>query len=141
MFAKTRRMARKVKLVEKLKDSVRIAVDLPVGIEGGYFVGAGGFAGQEHDKTIVDYNIEPAGQPGLWCQWVPTEDGEGICWDGGEKFYEHVKWLEYLIIHFLKPWGYVLSGSVRWQGEDGDDRGTITVKDNVVSSHRAKTVW
>ena len=26
-------------------------------------------------------------------------------WDGGEKFYEYVKWLEYVIKYIFKGWG------------------------------------
>jgi hypothetical protein len=38
--------------------------------------------------------------------------------------------LEYLIDHFLAPWGYVLNGEVNWQGEREDDTGKIIVADN-----------
>jgi hypothetical protein len=54
-------------------------------------------------------------------------------WNGAEKFYYYVKWLEYLIEHFLAPWGYVLNGTVTWQGEEGEDQGTITLADNDVT--------
>ena len=42
--------------------------------EGPYFVEGTGPHGQGRDKGIRDYNRPPEGQPGLWCQWVPTED-------------------------------------------------------------------
>lgn len=66
------------------------------------------------------------------CQWVPTDDGTGIEWDGGEKFYDYIPWIEYIVATYLVPWGYVLNGSVRWSGEEVTDVGTIVVKDNVV---------
>lgn len=72
--------------------------------------------------------------PGGYCQWEPTEDGLHLQWDGIEKFYNYVEWLEYTIKNVLAPKGYVLSGSVDWQGEETGDVGTITVKGNVVSS-------
>jgi len=97
--------------------------------------------GQEQDASVVDYNHPPQGQPGSWCQWVPTNDLTGIEWDGGEKFYEYVEWLTYLIENFLKPWGRVLSGEVEWEGEDRYDRGKIVVKDNVVTSKEAHVVY
>jgi hypothetical protein len=53
-------------------------------------------------------------------------------WDGCEKFFMYVEWLEYLIEHFLRPWGYVLSGEVAWFGEDFDDCGDIMVRDNTI---------
>jgi hypothetical protein len=133
LFNETRRMKRDAAVAARLPDPVREAVGLPVGSEGGYFVGAGGHAGQDRDESVLDYNEPPAGQPGLWCQWTPSEDRTAIVWDGGEKFYSYGEWLEYLIEHFLGPWGYVLNGEMRWLGEADEDRGTIRVADNVVS--------
>ncbi len=139
-FSETRRMKRDAK-VNALPDPFRNSVGLPVGAEGAYFVGAAGFAGQDRDPSIVDYNSPPNGQPSLWCQWIPTEDGKGIVWDGGEKFYSYIEWLEYLIENFLKPWGYKLNGEVEWQGEDSDDFGKIVVKNNKVSTKQGRKVY
>lgn len=139
-FAKTRRMRRNAARTALLNDKIRAAVNLPVGAEGGYYVGSKADFGQEHSPDVVDYNGPPEGQPGLWCQWVPTEDGDRIHWDGGEKFNYYVEWLEYLIAHFLKPWGYVLNGKMGWQGEDSSDRGTIWVKNNVVKTVESKVI-
>lgn len=72
------------------------------------------------------------GYPGVWCQWVPTDDGAGLKWDGNEKFTNYVEWLNYLIDHRFKPWGCVLNGRVRWHGEEAGDSGVIWVKDNQV---------
>lgn len=44
-----------------------------------------------------------AGVPDLWCQWVPSDDGTQVKWDGGEKFYYYTEWMKYLIHHFLMP--------------------------------------
>lgn len=49
------------------------------------------------------YNRPPAGQPGLWCDWVPCWDGCCLAYNGVEKFYGAVSWLRYLVDHFLKP--------------------------------------
>lgn len=133
-FARTRRIKRDGNKTEALKDAVREAAKLPVGVEGGYFVGASGFAGQDETPDVVEYNNPPKGQPGLWCQWVPNEDGDTIEWDGGEKFYYYVEWLQYIIDHFLTPWKYEISGKVKWQGEYMDDRGLIIVKKNKIST-------
>jgi hypothetical protein len=133
-FSQTRRMRRDKAKARLLPDPVRQAVGLPVGAEGGYFVGGGGYGGQEHDDSVLDYNSPPKGQPGLWCQWVVNEDGTAIIWDGVEKFYDYIEWLEYLLAHFLGPWGYVVNGQMTWQGENDLDRGTIRVVDNVVKA-------
>lgn len=143
-FSETRRMKRDVEkspVNDPASDPMRIAVGLPVGPEGAYFVGGGGFAGQDRDPSILDYNREPSGQLGLWCKWAPSEDGNAIEWNGAEKFYNYVRWLEYLIDNFLEPWGYVLNGVVEWEGEDRDDVGRIKVADNVVRTQTRTTSW
>ena len=129
-FSRTRRMQRNEWLTKKLPDPIREAALLPVGLSGAYYVGSTYDFGQAHTPDIIDYNHPPFGQPGLWCQWIPTSNASGIKWDGKEKFYDYTEWLQYLLDNFLKPWGYVLGGEVTWQGEDSDDRGTIHVKDN-----------
>lgn len=93
-------------------------------------------ARQKEAQAIAD-----GAQPGLWCQWIPTEDGTAIVWDEGEKFYDYIEWLDYLIRHFLKPWGYTLTGGVEWQGEDPDDRGRILVSDNAITIQHAVTTF
>lgn len=73
------------------------------------------------------------GMRGFWCQWVPTDDGTGIEWDGGEKFYNYTAWLEYLIDNFFRPNGIMLNGTVTFVGEEDGDVGSITVEDNKVT--------
>jgi hypothetical protein len=132
-FSRTRRMKRSVQGLEDREDLVRAAAGLPLGPEGAYFVAGEGFMGQGTDSSIVDYNSPPEGQPGLWCQWTPSEDGKRIEWDGAEKFYHYIDWIKYLIQHFLSPWGYRVNGQVFWYGEDRSDLGKISIKDNKVS--------
>jgi hypothetical protein len=79
--------------------------------------------------------------PGLWCQWRPDDSGTVMEWDGGEKFYEYIDWIEYLIEHFLQRWGYRLNGTVEWQGEDRDDIGRIVISNNIVKTQQATVVW
>jgi hypothetical protein len=153
-FANSRRMKRNAELVGKLEDPLREAVGLPIGRDGEYFVAGG--SNPPHNNLVVNYNDPPEGQPGLWCQWTPNQkntkhtygshsfnapDGTEIGWDGGEKFYEYVAWLEYIIEHFLKPWGYVLNGEVEWEGERRTDLGMIVAKDNVVTTKVGAIVY
>ncbi len=126
-FADTRRMNRK---------------------NGPYYVGGTGFMGQDHEQDVIDSNQPPAGQPGLWCQWVASDDGEFIEWDGGEKFYEAEDWMSYIIDHFLcldpiakrdNPHfdflqGHVLNGEIFAQGEESGDNWKIDVVDNAVTT-------
>jgi len=132
-FAHTRRMQRDEALClyaiendDSDSEAIRLLkrVGLPVGPEGCYFLGSGDF-GQDRDKTVVNYDGPPSGQPGLWCQWIVNEDGDVIYWDGGEKFYSYVEWLRYIVEHFLKPWGCSITGEISWFGEDSTDRGMI----------------
>jgi uncharacterized protein (TIGR02996 family) len=135
-FSRTRRVRRDPAKAARLPDPVREAVGLPLGEEAAYFVGGRGFMGQDDDESVLSHNYPPKGQPGLWCQWEPNKDSTAIVWSGAEKFYDYVEWLRYLIEHFLQPWGYVLNGDVKWEGEIAEDRGVITVKDNEVRTAR-----
>ncbi len=127
-FSETRHVKYDEKEVAKLDDPLRKAVELPVGHEGSYFVGDGG----EH---CLDKNVPPGQcddfreneelirtgqcQPGLWCNWAPSEEGDVIGWDCAEKFHNYLEWIKYLIKHFLEPWGYILNGSVEFDNEEG----------------------
>ena len=133
-FADTRRMKRAQIMLNDLPDPLRTGVGLPLGRQGGYFV-AGEAANDpledwEGDPSVVDDSEPPVGQPGLWCDWVPTADLSGIEWNGREKFYRYEAWLNYLIMHFLKPWGYTLHGRVAWRGQDRGRKGEIHVAHN-----------
>jgi hypothetical protein len=141
MFSETRRMKRDSNKAIVLLDPIRDKANLPIGVEGEYFVGGPGFKGQNHDNSVVDSNSPPFTQPGLWCQWVPSYDGSSIVWDEGEKFYRYVEWLEYIIENFLKRWGYTINGEVTYQGEDSSDFGMIIVKDNVVTQKVGRKVY
>lgn len=120
--------------------------------KGPYFVDGTGDFGQGHDADIVNFNEPPKGQPGLWCQWIPTEDGTAIVWNGAEKFYEADAWMAYLIDHFIgsKPLaakelpflkGHKCDGEIEAQGEDSDDRWKLIVEDNRVSVKQGRVVY
>lgn len=141
LFSETRRMKRNAHALANQPDEVRLAVGLPLGADGAFYVGSAADMGQAHTPDVLDYNNPPAGQPGLWCQWVPTEDGTGIEWNGTEKFYAYKEWLEYLIAHFLAPWGFVLSGEVKWAGEDSSDHGRLVVENNKVTAKKGRIVY
>lgn len=84
-------------------------------------------------SDVLDYDRPPKTQPGLWCQWAPTEDGKYLAWDGSEKFYNYVEWLRYICDNFLAPAGYLLNGVVKYQGEEIGDVGQIDVFNNKVA--------
>lgn len=125
------------KFLDKLASTRRMKRDLPAeyGAEGEFYVDGKGFHGQANEDSIVDYNSPPYTQPSLWCQWKPTIDGTAIEWDGGEKFYEYVPWIEYIIEKVLAPRGYTLTGDVEWRGEEWADTGVISISNNKVTVH------
>lgn len=132
-FSATRRMPRDVEKIKEIYPNWKeLCFFGELGDKGEYFAPMSSEYGQEEDDSIIDYNAyNERVQPGLWCQWV-IEDNE-LTWDGGEKFYNYIEWLEYMIEHFFKPLNYILNGEIEWQGEDSSDRGVIVVEDNVVS--------
>ena len=101
----------------------RSGLDAKYGIDGEFYWETDGNYGQ---------NESPSTQPGPWLQWEMT-DRQTIEWDGGEKFYYYVEWLEYLIDKILKPKGYIINGEVEWAGEEQGDLGLIIVVNNVVT--------
>ncbi|MGC4117276.1 MAG: hypothetical protein QM765_22490 [Myxococcales bacterium] len=120
--------------------------------QGPYFVSQPGYAGQEDGPDVVDYNEPPPGQPGLWCQWVPADDGAALGWNGAEKFYEAEAWMQYLVEHFLRPgakaassgdpqfagftFNHRVEGRILASGEEFPDLWRIDVADNQVSTYR-----
>jgi hypothetical protein len=107
------------------------------GVDGEFYFEDDGDFGQSRNPKfgiIVNYNEPPSTQPSLWCHWIILDDMQTIQWDGGEKFYNYVEWLEYLISKILEPAGYIVNGVIQWVGEDiFDDRGSISVEDNKIS--------
>lgn len=114
---------------------------------GPYFVDGQRFSPYDA-ADIVDANRSDSSQPGLWCQWIPTDDLAGIEWDQGEKFYASAEWMKWIIDHLLKPgahaatsdnpqfeqftFDHVCNGAIEAQGEDSDDRWRLRVNDNAV---------
>lgn len=95
--------------------------------------------GEERGSDVIDQNSPPDGQPGLWCHWIPNEDGTALVWDGGEKFYHATEWMQYLLDHFLGPnakavgkvkgitGGHTLTGIIEASGEERGDIWHIVV--------------
>lgn len=109
------------------------------------------------ERTGVDvdaYNRIAPGQPQLWCQWEACWQGCCLAFDGHEKFYQPVRWMEYLIEHFLKPgaeasnsglsvfdefsFDHRLDGLVVGCRRDNKELFGIRVADNVVTT---ETLW
>ena len=87
---------------------------------------------KELEDVVSQENVEFRGESLRYCQWIPNEEGTALEWDYGEKFYQYIEWLEYLVEAFFKPEGVKLNGTVQWQGEETGDVGKIVVKNNKV---------
>ncbi len=114
------------------------------GVEGEFYVDDEPYGMGFDDSTVIDNNNPPSTQPGLWCQWIVTDDRQFLEWDGGEKFYNYVEWLEYIINsvlpHIVEEGDEPLSltGAITWAGEEPEDLGRILVNNNVVTVQEAK---
>jgi hypothetical protein len=119
--------------IRALTDSrrMKLRVDSKYGVEGEFYV-ADDLGGWNNKDKVIDCNEPPSTQPGLWCHIVPTDDGEGLEWDGGEKTYSMENWIFYLINRYLAPRGYVVNGVLDAFGEEAGDIWSIKVEDNVV---------
>lgn len=78
------------------------------------------FSSKRHDEKQY---------PGIWCQWIINSNGK-LSWNGGEKFYHYIEWLQYLIDEYFEVQGYELSGKVNYRGERLEDIGMIYIKGN-----------
>ena len=136
------------------------------GFKGEYFAKDDGDMGQGNDGSVIDHNAASGEiawkdyngdwakreelqnainadiikQPGLWCQWR-LDDETTLSWDGSEKFYNYIEWLQYLIAHFFEPWGIKLNGECFWQGEDNSDMGKIEITDNVINIYETEVEY
>jgi hypothetical protein len=70
---------------------------------GGEYAVAGNPYVCEDGLSTEQLNAVPPGQPGYWCHWEPCWDGCCLSFNGNEKFYQPVRWLTYLVEHFLMP--------------------------------------
>ena len=103
------------------------------GVDGEYFVGeteGWSLPNEPYDNSIIDSNQPPRTQPCLWCQWIVSEDGSFIEWDGGEKFYHSVEWMQYIINNFISPTGSICDGIINAYGDDREDVWDLVVENN-----------
>lgn len=118
--------------------------------EGPYFIG-------DSEYDVLTFNQPPPGQPSLWCNFQPSDDGTYLEWNGSEKTQEGKEWIEYIINHFLKPgalakktnivcfrdftFNHVCNGIMDAFGEDHGDVWRIVVKNNKVKHENGKIVY
>jgi hypothetical protein len=92
-----------------------------------------------YDEDVYKrYTSTPDTIPTTYNQWTTNEDGTMIIFNGGEKFYDYVHWLRWIVKHYLKPRNLTIDGSVTWQGEKIDDVGIIFATDNRITSRKVE---
>ena len=132
------------------------------------------FAGSRHvdgedgpyvtrDTDDPGFSQPPPEQPGLYCDWEPSDDGTVLRWNGSENSYDSPEWVRYLIGTFLRPdaallaelvtsnlvpdryyapefahftFDHVLDGVVNAQGEEVGDLWQLSVIANDVTERR-----
>lgn len=140
-FNRTRHMKRdELKLISNKPDWKDYCFEGNLGKECEYYVADDDIGRIVYDEaSIINHNYPPDTMPGLWCQWIINDKNE-LVWDKGEKFYNYVEWLEYLVKNFFAPKNYLLNGEVYWYGEDFGDVGCIKVEDNIITVNYGETI-
>jgi len=86
----------------------------------------------ENEKWVKDVN-DSGDCPSLWANW--KIENNTLVWNGAEKFYSYVEWLEFYITNFFEPNDLKLSGVVYFYGEDREDCGSIIIDENFVKQY------
>lgn len=90
-----------------------------------------------YEKDVyLRYTDSPETIPDSYNQWESNEAGDEIAWNAGEKFYDYIHWLRWIIKHYLKPRDLVLNGEIRWQGEEIGDIGVIRAEENKITTRK-----
>ena len=136
-FSRTRHMKRSNKIIREIYPEWKLrSWNGSLGKNGEYFLDVDSNVWAA-DSSVLDINSNPKFQPGLWCHWIISDDGKRLGWDGAEKFYSYIEWLDYLIENFFCSSDLILNGTVEWQGEDEDDKGSIIVSENIITVKKA----
>lgn len=131
-FVQIRRVALSVEHLQAIPDPLREAVGLPLGEEGAYFVDLDFDHERLLEPMVLNINKPPHGQPSLWCAWRFDLGGASLSYSDSYNLYRCYVWLQYLLEHFLLPWGYRVHGEIYWQGAEAADHGKITAHGNTL---------
>lgn len=136
-----------VDLLKGLSKTRRVAYDVDkliadglgtkesLGIQGEFFVkGSYNSYGKEFKEYVVEVNIPPYTQPGLWCNWTVSEDKKALQWTRDEKSYAGHEWIKYIVKKILEPRGYVANGIVNWDCQATGKHHTLVDNNRVIKS-------
>lgn len=151
-FSETRHEPRDIeKLKAKDINWAQNCLEGNMGPYGLYYIGPDdGCKGIIDFESVIDYNSFTPEElanirkewtaPGYWCDWCINDSGN-VAWNEGEKFYDYIEWLQFLINNFFEPAGYKLNGEIFWEGEEREDNGVIAVENNCVSAYAGSIVY
>jgi len=92
-----------------------------------------------HDHKLLRGNLQRP-FPSIWNQWIIKDsyNTQSLVWDGNEKFYNYIGWLDYIIKNYMIPNDIYLNGRIQWIGEDKNDIGVIYSEDNFIDIEYTK---
>lgn len=123
-----------VEYVSKQPDAFREAVILPLGDDAAFFVGhySNGLQGRNPfiDKCL-GFQIGPGGQPhcGI-CPWHLSQDATQLEPDNKGKTMMPMKWLGWIITHFLQPWNTNITGKIFLEDPCTSQEGAVIALNN-----------
>ena len=83
---------------------------------------------EEHKRTNM-----------MWFQWELNKTRDGLQWDGGEKFYDADKCMQYIIEKAIEKYPNLkFNGIIQAQGEEFSDKWQLIVKNNKVTKKEVK---
>jgi hypothetical protein len=75
---------------------------------------------------------ELPGIRGYSCDWELNDDLRSITWNGMEKFYDYVEWMQHIVDSLKSEFDVDVTGTVYYWGESHDDHGVLKVVDGKV---------
>ena len=110
---------------------------------GDYIRDIDSYSGWIGGDSVKQFSINPnfgynPNQPkgSNWCRW--KIEGNQLLWDGREKFYNYVEWLEYINKNIFSKWDITFTDQteIKWSGEDVEDCGVIYIEDGWIYDKR-----
>lgn len=123
-----------VQYVSKQPDPLREAVSLPLGEDAAFFVGHQNNKLQGRNPFIDKCHgcrVGPGGQPhcGI-CPWHLSQDATQLKPDNKGITMMPMKWLGWIITHFLQPWNINITGKVFLEDPCTSQEGTLVALSN-----------
>ena len=76
------------------------------------------FVGKRVGLEVVHNSGFRTPEYAVYMDWIISQNRKCLKWNGMEKFYGYVEYLQLLLDAIFIPLGYVLNGKIYYQGED-----------------------